>query len=986
MGMPPVKLKSTWNYERYNDAMMAALAEEPEWVAYKRALDAARASGSAVAMPSYPEAVVRRVQERVDEAATAALLSRLEALGVAEAETGMPAAGKRPVQEEDAAGPSGAGPSDAREEKEEEPKPEPKPEPKRRDLPAPPVDPDFLISAFSTKFAEVWPAVSATMLELHTNAEFKERMQQVDAARASGSRDFDRLMREAAKEAAIIYASKSPAFDLERARVVALYDETTAAERERAREREENAEKLSRYKDIVHKIQNGVVENGHLKRMGIADLKAQFEQMRDNYESKRRAAEAKRSTVERVRRKIVVMREFREQPGGAPVRPGGVGTDYTQLWLRPGMQALKTAALPFGQSVDTYEPSVRREEAVVAEMKERVEAHRERLEKQVTLLEKAKSFVSLEAAKESAVATQAAAIREPARQILERVGMNLLDALPYDLLGRQRKPAARYNELRVDWALIVRAFHKPASGQTYGGMGVGELPEFAEPELPRAGVLEEEVSKQLFDVAVIPYGDDFDTLRVVGRKWCSDPAFARELIRLSIDVAGLQPGTMKSQCYAASNIGRAWLLNVSPTTEAQAQRAHPTPEEAQAALERAVTDRETKRARLQAFGICVEVAARRVRALLGNKRGIADTRADPAAEAPRRFEHCFPYDSNMIGWTIGVNRVKTDNGMKPKIIAYVEGRSEALLNMMMRMGADPERNDGREVGGLRCDWARQTAATLASGGTSRQVAIVVDGDGGEMDEASCGGYGFGGQKQVNEFFEFDVEVKAPESELALAEILRFEDPATPVFNHLSPTVLHLSGPTRNPELLLQFLRGPFVVALCLLSGRYQVLFKDWRVGSRAEPPRQGGHLVLIDPMAQERVQLSGFQTMVNEASAALGIEWTPRRLDTYRDAGQDSALAFLPALARALALAIGVHRTEEGGQPTYPLLGQEDYETFSEYYDDDKKYKPRSDQASAVSDLKYGFGPFCLALAAIAHNEDTVEALGPRTKRIELWS
>ena len=71
MGMPPAHLRVGWDYERYNAAMMEALADVPEWVAYQRQLRAARKSGGAVAAPDYPEAAVRRVQMHVDARAEA---------------------------------------------------------------------------------------------------------------------------------------------------------------------------------------------------------------------------------------------------------------------------------------------------------------------------------------------------------------------------------------------------------------------------------------------------------------------------------------------------------------------------------------------------------------------------------------------------------------------------------------------------------------------------------------------------------------------------------------------------------------------------------------------------------------------------------------------------------------------------------------------------------------------------------------------------
>ena len=968
--MPPDNLKSTWSYERYNAAMMEALAEEPEWVAYKRALAAARASsGRDVALPAYPEEVVRDVQQRVNEAATAEMLSQLESLRVAE--TGMLAApSKRAVG---AGAGAGAGASASA-------------EAKRRDVAQAAVDPDFLISAFSTKFTEVWSDVSATILALHANDELNATMER---AITLASPYKEAALTNAANAASTIYASKSAAFDRERARV-----SSSVLEAEKAREllsaeqeREDTKRKIVQCQTTYEKIQNGIVENGRLKRMGIVDLRAEYRRLYHNYKIRRLEVAAMRSTVRRVRAKIAAMENFRNQKGGAPRRPAsdGGGTDYTALWLQKGMHDLKTARVPFSQDIDMYEPTVVREETAVAAMKKRVEGYKRRLDEQERLLEEARQYLAEERSKERDVQAQTEGIKPIAAE-MSSVGVNLLKALPYSPYPPRTTPAARYNELRIDWGRLVRAFHEPIRGATYGGQGKGELPEFTAEELRRTSFLEEEVSKQVFDVAVVPNGYELDALRIVGRRWCSDPAFARELIRLSIDLAGLPPGTLKSQCYAASNIGRAWLLSVPAMA---APRAHTSPAEAQAALAQAAADRERQRARLQAFGICVEVAARRVRALLGNKRGIADMRSDVEADAPKRFEHCFPYDSNMIGWSIGIDQSRTDlKGMTANTAMYITGMREALLTMMMSMGREPELEDGIEVGGFRSDWARQTAATLATGGSSRQIVIVRSGDRNERDEVVCGDYGLGGQKQPNEFFEFDVEVKAPESEVALAEILRFEDPDRPVFVHLSPTVVHLSGPTRSLELLLQFLGGPHSVALCLLSGRYQVLFKDKRAGARSVPPEKGGTLVLIDPMAQKHVVLTAFTAIVEEASRSLGVVWTARRLiETYRDAGQDNGLAFLPALARALATALGVHRLVNHNQPLYPLLGWDDYDTYADRYEEGKKtYKPIADQASAVSDLKHGFGPFCLALAALAHNENTVPGLGPRTKRIELWA
>jgi hypothetical protein len=90
-------------------------------------------------------------------------------------------------------------------------------------------------------------------------------------------------------------------------------------------------------------------------------------------------------------------------------------------------------------------------------------------------------------------------------------------------------------------------------------------------------------------------------------------------------------------------------------------------------------------------------------------------------------------------------------------------------------------------------------------------------------------------------------------------------------------------------------------------------------------------------------------------------------------------------MSRALLLSLGVHRTIEGRDPYYPLLGPPDYETFQERHKEGASYKVRHDQASAVSSIKWGFGPLCIALAALSHNESSVEAVGVETRRVELW-
>jgi len=101
---------------------------------------------------------------------------------------------------------------------------------------------------------------------------------------------------------------------------------------------------------------------------------------------------------------------------------------------------------------------------------------------------------------------------------------------------------------------------------------------------------------------------------------------------------------------------------------------------------------------------------------------------------------------------------------------------------------------------------------------------------------------------------------------------------------------------------------------------------------------------------------------------------TSKRLDAtgFAFAGQEGGGNFLIALARALALALGVHRTNTYNQIKYPLLGAAD-DVVGE-----PSYKRRRDQASAVSDLTLGFGPLCIALAALCHDDES-------TKRFELW-
>jgi len=250
-----------------------------------------------------------------------------------------------------------------------------------------------------------------------------------------------------------------------------------------------------------------------------------------------------------------------------------------------------------------------------------------------------------------------------------------------------------------------------------------------------------------------------------------------------------------------------------------------------------------------------------------------------------------------------------------------------------------------------------------------------------------------------------------------------DDASQPLFRHLSPDVLRLSEDAWDLYPLAEFLSTDNrSIALALYHERYHVLYKDRR---REEPGTRGGKLVLIDPMnvTRDGRQRKKFEATTSRAAALIeegsktlasmatnklkamqdradefdeevgraeqaeaeakadhalneGLTWTPIVLDSYRDAGQEGDGNLPIALARALALALGVHRTVEGGQPDAPLLGQAD----------DEQYRAKRDMASAVSDLAHGLGPLCLTLAALAHNVASVSDQAARTRRAELWS
>ncbi len=926
MGMPPGNLKKDSTYDRYNTAMMATLEEESEWRTYKRLLQESRGKGGAA--PPYPEATVRRVQARVDELATAAALAALQAMELTE--TGAPpvdgdarASGKRPAAQ--AAAPPAASNTYGE------------------------VDPDYLISAFSETVAEVFPTILATVKAIRQDGA-------LETAWAANPIDPEHA-KAAAEHAAATIPGLEAEIEAFRADTEAATAAVAAADADAA-----GKEQLAKAVALVQKIENGVFENGRPKVLGIKDLEVRHAQ---------RVAEAGRFDNDLAAKQLVgqlaserprLTRAYeRDDIDGAPPLVGKRGEFvYAPLWAR--YPHLQFARFPGKHSEASYNAYLEKLQAELEEKNKAVAEERARLDDRQAKLQRAKALVVEQ--------TNAQAQREKALRVatknsigMANVGRYLLYAYP---LSTKSQGVSIPWQHRVNrWAALVRVFHEPRVGFARGREGKGELQAMLIDKAPSKGwSMHEEIAKEPFDVVALPYESYADAIRVQGQKWCSDPAFARELIRLSIDVAELPAGMLKPLVRDDENVRRIWTLMDGRTDVGVAAEVL------------------INRIRIVSFGIAIEVAARHVRTRLG-RRCVADSPSQ-GDDPPRNFEDVLRHKSNLIGWDVPVLNTVKLNKMGEEVRAYISGVRDSLIGMMMRMGDESTMGEGAA---LTSAWARTTAVTIASGGSTRRLALVLEGNAGADDAGGFGTCGVKGRRQTDEAFEFGVTTKVPASAQALAEVLRFDEDS--IFVHMHPTVLPLSGQGRDDSLLISFLASSHSVALCLYGSRYHVLFKDTRDAEAAV----GGMVVIIDPedvktpldFLKDAVYAAGKAFLKDPFDEAAEVPWTAMRLNSYRDAGQEGGGNFLIALARALALSLGVHRAIEGGQDLYPLLGQLDYETFPDRYDEGAEYKPSRDQASAVSDLKAGFGPLCIALAALCHNEGSVDDPGVETMRFELW-
>ena len=702
-----------------------------------------------------------------------------------------------------------------------------------------------------------------------------------------------------------------------------------------------NEQQLAEAEALVDRLENGRPENGTPKYLGVRELEIQYQTRFAETERLKYRLEAERLPLERLR----LMDEY---ASGNPTRGSRNEIVYAPLWVEhPLLQFMR---LPGTYTKTSYVLYLQRLETELSEKTTAVAAENTRLQARKAKLERARTSVkeNTEVQKQHA-ATLASAKRELATATknnigIANVGRYLLGVYPLTTTGGR---SMTWMERMNRWAALVRVFHEPRVGFSRGRAGNGEPVAMLEVKAPRKGwSVHEEFAKEPFDVVALPYDSHVDAIRIQGRRWCSDPAFARELIRLSIVVAGLPAGTLKSLVHNDANVQRFWTLMDGRTDDASKSNV------------------QLNRTRIVSFGIAVEVAARRVRARLRRRRVAVVPSTNGVA--PRGFESVVRHMSNLIGWDLPVLDAVRLNKMNEDDAAYVSGIRKSLIEMMLRMGEDD--------GGLTSAWGRTTASTLASGGGStRRLAVVI----------KNGSYGYKGQTPTHgtEAFEFGVTT-TPDSEQALAELLRFDDAG--VFVHLHPTVVRLGDAARDIPVLVAFLASSHSVALCVWKSRYHVLFKDQSVAILAAsiaaneyaplsmrfPVRTAGQLVLIDPETTTTRRDPDFMKAVEDANKALAlsVSWTSKRLDAtgFAFAGQEGGGNFLIALARALALALGVHRTNTYNQIKYPLLGGE------------PSYKRHRDQASAVSDLTLGFGPLCIALAALCHDDES-------TKRFELW-
>ena len=902
MTWPPELLKAGWSYDLYNDAMMDALAKEPDWVEYVRARGESRASGGT--LPVYPNETVLRVQQRINEEAEASIAAQIEQMHVAETGVQPTIGRKRSFSSKDGGGKS--------------------------------VDPDLLITAFSQFFMDAFESIFNTLLAIRGDTELERSYiaaQKDPEANALELLQMSFVTAEHARTNLIGYEDET--------KLVASEKEEAAKnvqEFQRRKDSTKSQERIAACEAMIEKVTNGVFENGIKTQMGLSDLEAQIARMKLASKERIERIVSKERSLRLIDERIGAMKAFRQT--GAPKNALGGGTDYTQLWMDERYRHLRHVALPGGHTPDSYrrqiailrgehdqlEPELAKHVERHSKRKQRFDdakAHLDKLNQMQTDLEKKMSD------KEKNVSGFA------------NVGRYLLNAFPVD---RDRVgDTVTQVEQRVRWAALMRAFHKPRPGFSRGRAGAGEPPAFLVTGNPRGFSFVDEIAKETFDVAVLPHEANVAAIRIIGARWCSDLAFVRELVRLSIKKAELPAGTIKPHVNSEENLRRTLVLSIRDP----AHPPQPATRETMAEHATKMMNVATQRVRIQAFGATVEVAARQLRALLG-RRVIAKVPRGPDDQVPTGFEP-YAFGSNLIGWDLRLDKIRT-RGLSNELVAHLEGVGAALQAILARMGGPPATD---RLGGLGSEWARATAKALAAGGHSRQLAIVVD-----------IGYGIGGQTQTNEFFEFDVGTRSPESESALSTLLMYDDPAAALFN-LSPTVIHLSGPTIVP--LIEFLSAPHHVALALYHDRYHVLYKDDRDRS----------VVLIDPEDRTSNHFA-FVTAISDASKAVEQPWEARVFDNgYRDSGQDSNNNFLVAMARALVLALGVHRTKT--EPDYdPILGK----AYSE-----NEYNVKKDHASAVSNLRVGFGPICIALAALSHNEHSIaEPIGTKTRRIELWA
>lgn len=980
MTWPPPELRPGWDYELYNDALIERLEAHDWWKAYTAARDSARAKQTE--LPHYPTVEVLEVQKALNEVATEAMLAqhlarvRLVAKDREEAATGV---GKR-----SAAGQSEVDP-DAEEEVDD----------------YSPVDPDYLISAFAEIFAEVWGPIRDTLVALRGNEALAaavlamERMPDGEEGSAAERAKIVARAKLAAR-ARDVAAATLPGFCAEEAGLAPATVDAEAAVRAYEVERRQNkwVDESDAIDTLISKLEYGFNDHTGKKRirMGIEEMKEQLAEYEKTWNSRAKALRTKQSVLAMYDQRLRLEKEYRES-GRRQENALGGAVDYGPLWLENDADGTPKSAYQHAKIPDAQRTRARyvvylaREEKAVAEAEGTYERAKKRFDKTSELLATAKRLrKDLKLAEKNEIG-------------FGNVGRYLLNAFPLD--SAMAGGTVGTKEKRDRWAALLRVFHEPVPCFARGRAGVGEPPAFVMATVPRGFSFFEDVASQPFDVVALPHEDNVDKIRVVGRRWCMDPGFVRELIRLSIDVAGLPAGTLKVAVKDDDSLRRTLVVGSSSRGRAEAVESF----------------------QVQAFGVAVEVAARKVRGLLG-KRKIAAAPQGGRPVVPAGFELYDLRAFYLIGWDVRLDGgAKRNRDLTDAQNAYAADVHARLLGALQRMGA-PSGGAGAFVGGLRDEQARAIAATLAAGGYSRQIAVVIAGcacDAGEDDDAARGGYGLAGKKQCDDFIEFDVLGKIDVSGAALAEVLRMDDASQPLFRHLSPNVLRLSDNSWDLYELTEFLSDGHSVALALYHERYHVLFKDRR---RQEPDARGGTLVLIDPMdaASNARQRKKFEEateraaqLIENGSKALaslatnkleaaregadefaegvgraeraaaeakadhalnkGLSWTPMVLDSYRNAGQEGDGNLPIALARALALALGVRRAVEGGQPDAPLLGATD----------DAEYDATLDMASAVSDLAHGLGPLCLTLAALAHNADSVPEQAARTRRDELW-